>query len=241
MAARPDGPPPRRTRLKVCCIADIEEARAAIAAGADALGLVSAMPSGPGIIDETSIRRLIPVLPPPIEGFVLTSLDTERDLLAQADRLGARTLQLVRELPLELHRRLASARPALRRVQVVHVEDEEAIERAAAYAPRVDALLLDSGRPSAAVAELGGTGRRHDWSISRRIVERCRALSEVPVYLAGGLDPDNVAEAIRAVRPFGIDLCSGLRRDGRLDRARLARLVEAMRRADQRSDPAQPD
>lgn len=235
MVAHPDGPPPRRTRLKVCCIADIEEARAAIAAGADALGLVSAMPSGPGVIDETSIGQLIPALPPPVEGFVLTALETERELLAQADRLGARTLQMVRELPLELHRRLAAARPLLRRVQVVHVEDDRAIERAVAYAPLVDALLLDSGRPSGAVAELGGTGRRHDWSISRRIVERCTSF-EVPVYLAGGLGPDNVAEAIRAVRPFGIDLCSGLRQAGRLDRNRLARLVGAMRDADRRPD-----
>ncbi len=236
MAVRPDGLAPRRTRLKVCCITDLDEARAAVAAGADALGLVTAMPSGPGVIDETRIAQLIPALPPPVEGVVLTALDRQSDLLAQADRLGARTLQLVRELPLKLHRTLAAARPALRRVQVVHVEDEGAVDRAIAYAAEVDALLLDSGRPSAAVAELGGTGRRHDWSISRRIVDEIGAMSPVPVYLAGGLGPDTVAEAIRTVRPFGIDLCSGVRTSGRLDRERLSRLVDAMRDADQQTD-----
>jgi phosphoribosylanthranilate isomerase len=96
-------------------------------------------------------------------------------------------------------------------------------------APEVDALLLDSGNQSLPVKELGGTGRTHDWSVSRRIVEA----APVPVYLAGGLTPDNVGEAVRRVRPFGVDVCSGVRSGGRLDEARLAAFAAAVRAADQ--------
>ena len=109
-------------------------------------------------------------------------------------------------------------------IHVVHVEDEASVALAADYARRADALLLDSGRPSLAVPELGGTGRAHDWRLSARIV----AASSVPVFLAGGLAPGNVAEAIRAVRPYGVDVCSRLRSGGALDAAKLAAFVRAV-------------
>jgi phosphoribosylanthranilate isomerase len=87
----------------------------------------------------------------------------------------------------------------------------------------VDALLLDSGNQALAVKELGGTGRRHDWAISRTIVEA----ASVPVWLAGGLTADNVAEAVATVRPFGLDVCSGVRVAGALDEGTLAAFVRA--------------
>jgi phosphoribosylanthranilate isomerase len=90
-------------------------------------------------------------------------------------------------------------------------------------APHVNAILLDSGNPSAAVKELGGTGRVHDWELSRRI----REAVDVPVYLAGGLRPENVAEAVARVGPFGLDVCSGVRSDGRLDRDKVEGLIRA--------------
>jgi phosphoribosylanthranilate isomerase len=92
-------------------------------------------------------------------------------------------------------------------------------------AGEADALLLDSGNPSLRVKELGGTGRVHDWTISRRIC----ADAGVPVFLAGGLGPGNVAEALRAVGATGVDICSGVRTDGALDRAKLARFIAAAR------------
>ncbi len=83
--------------------------------------------------------------------------------------------------------------------------------------PGVDAILLDSGNQKLAVKELGGTGRTHDWRISRQIVESVH----VPVFLAGGLTPENVLVAIRKVRPFGLDICSGLRTNGHLDEEKV--------------------
>jgi phosphoribosylanthranilate isomerase len=107
-------------------------------------------------------------------------------------------------------------------VQVVHVLDEESVEEALRVAPEVDALLLDSGNQRLAVKLLGGTGRTHDWTLSRRVVEQ----SPRPVFLAGGLTPENVREAVERVGPFGLDVCSGVRTAGRLDERKLAAFFE---------------
>jgi phosphoribosylanthranilate isomerase len=104
------------------------------------------------------------------------------------------------------------------------VRDAASLEEARAAAPEVDALLLDSGRPDLPVKELGGTGRVHDWQTSRAI----RDAVDVPVFLAGGLHPGNVAGAIATVRPFGVDLCSGIRVDGRLDAGLLSSFMRAV-------------
>ena len=122
--------------------------------------------------------------------------------------------------------RLRRLLPSTRIVQVVHVTGPEALAEAVAAAPEVDALLLDSGNPALAVKELGGTGRTHDWATSRKI----REAVAVPLWLAGGLTPANVASAIEAVRPFGVDVCSGVRTNGKLDEEKLARFVAEVRR-----------
>ena len=122
------------------------------------------------------------------------------------------------------HAALRQALPGVAIVQVIHVADQESVDEAIAVSQHVDAILLDSGNPGLATKELGGTGRTHDWDLSRRI----RDSVDRPVYLAGGLSADNVAEAIRVVRPFGVDVCSGVRTDGRLDTGRLAHFVEAV-------------
>jgi phosphoribosylanthranilate isomerase len=93
-------------------------------------------------------------------------------------------------------------------------------------AEHVDAILLDSGNPKLAVKELGGTGRRHDWKLSRRIAETCGK----PVFLAGGLNAENVREAIESVQPFGVDLCSSVRTNGKLDLQKLESLFRSVNR-----------
>lgn len=219
----------RRTRLKVCCIASVEEARLAIAHGADALGLVGRMPSGPGPIPDERISEIASSVPPPVATFLLTS-ETEPDAIVNhVERTGANTVQLVDdEVPPDAYRALRERTPSVRIVQVIHVRGRDSVEKVVRASERVDVLLLDSGNPTAGVRELGGTGRVHDWALSSEIVERSR----VPVFLAGGITGENVGDAIERVRPFGIDLCSGVRTDGSLDREKLARLVHAIRRAD---------
>ena len=212
-------------RIKICCIASWEEAALAISAGADALGLVAEMPSGPGPISDPQIAAITAVVPPPISTFMLTSRTTAAAISDHIDATRPTTVQIVTHLPESESRELARLQPHVRRVQVIHVEDERALDLIPLYAPHVHAFLLDSGRPSAGVPEFGGTGRTHDWSISRAFVER----SPLPVFLAGGLKAENVQEAVRAVRPFGVDLCSGVRTDGALDPDKLNAFVDAAR------------
>ncbi len=196
----------------------------AVAAGAAALGLVSEMPSGPGVITESAISKIAATVPPGIATFLLTSSRDTATIVAQQRRTGVNTLQLVDAVAAETHRALREALPGIKLVQVIHVRGGDALEQAKTVADAVDAILLDSGNPDLAVKELGGTGRTHDWAVSRRIVEEV----PVPVYLAGGLTAENVGEAVRTVRPFGLDLCSGVRTDDRLDRAKLSGFFSAV-------------
>jgi phosphoribosylanthranilate isomerase len=211
----------RRTRIKICCIQSAAEARLAIAEGADALGLVGAMPSGPGPIEDAEIAAIAAVVPPPVATFLLTSATEPEAIIAHARRCRTNTVQLVDRVAPAGYAQLRAALPGIRLVQVIHVGGEEAIWEARDIAPLADALLLDSGRPHDAVRVLGGTGRTHDWTISRQIVET----ASCPVFLAGGLRPDNVGPAIRTVRPFAVDVCTGVRTDYRLDAARLQAFV----------------
>jgi phosphoribosylanthranilate isomerase len=215
------------TRVKVCCIASHEEAALAVRLGAHAIGLVSAMPSGPGPIPEPLIAEIAARVAPPTRTFLLTSLQSAYEIAEQHARLRTTTIQIVDRLVEGTYAEIRAARPGVELVQVIHVNDEASVREALAAAPHVDALLLDSGNQSLAVKELGGTGRTHDWSLSRRIV----AESGVPVFLAGGLRPDNAGAAVAAVRPFGLDLCSGVRTDGKLDEAKLTAFMQAVREA----------
>ncbi|QDU54766.1 phosphoribosylanthranilate isomerase [Aeoliella mucimassa] len=213
-----------RPRVKICCISSLDEAELAIAHGASALGLVSAMPSGPGVIDETLIARIAAEVPPPIATFLLTSLTEASDIVDQHRRCGTTTLQLCDYVDLSVYEVLRQSLPGIGIVQVVHVTGSESLELATSVAPLVDALLLDSGNTQLAVKQLGGTGRTHDWQVSQQI----RKAVEVPLFLAGGLKPGNVAEAFRSVGPFGLDVCSGVRTDGRLDAEKLRELFAAI-------------
>ena len=219
--------PMSKTRIKICCIASPDEARLAIAAGADAIGLVGAMPSGPGVIDDKTVREIARGTPPPIATFLLTSRTTAADIIDHVHFCETNTVQVVSHIDPAQYARIMRELPNVRRVQVIHVEDEGALELMHAYASFVHAFLLDSGRPGAEVAELGGTGRTHDWDISAKFV----AQAERPVFLAGGLKPGNVVRAISRVRPFGVDLCSGVRGGGGLDQQKLADFVKQVRGA----------
>jgi phosphoribosylanthranilate isomerase len=214
-------------QVKICCIASVAEARAAIRRGADAIGLVSAMPSGPGPIPEALIAEIAGAVRGAAATILLTSLTEAAAIAAQVGRCGVTAVQLCDAVTPARHAVLRAALPGVTVVQVVHVTGADALERAQAAAAGVDALLLDSGNPAARVKELGGTGRTHDWTLSRRIV----GAVSVPVWLAGGLTAANVADAIRAVGPTGVDVCTGVRTGGRLDERKLAAFVRAVRGA----------
>lgn len=213
-----------RTRVKICCISSVEEALLAIQYGADALGLVGNMPSGPGVIDNELIATINKNIPPPISTFLLTS-ETEADkIIAHHQKANTSTIQIVDRVELSTYETIRKALPSIKLVQVVHVIDEKSITEALKVSKYVDAILLDSGNPNLAIKELGGTGRTHNWGISRKI----REAIEIPIFLAGGLNAQNVSMAIEQVEPFGVDLCSSVRTNGKLDAVKLAAFFNAI-------------
>jgi phosphoribosylanthranilate isomerase len=206
-----------KIKVKICCISSIQEAKDAVSFGASALGLVAEMPSGPGTISDDLIREIAQTIPPPIASFLLTSRTDSRAIIEHQKSVHANTIQIVDALQSGSYSDFRVKIPAIKIVQVIHVIDEKSLDKALEMSEKVDALLLDSGNPNLQVKELGGTGRTHNWLVSRKIVEQ----SKVPVFLAGGLKADNVKAAIDAVQPYGLDLCSGVRSNGHLDLHKL--------------------
>lgn len=204
-------------RVKICCIRSADEAKMAIAFGASALGLVAHMPSGPGVISDEEIAAIAATVPPAIATFMLTSETAAGQIIQHHKRTLTNTIQIVDELKEGTYATIKEALPAIKIVQVIHVTGEASVDEALRIAHLADALLLDSGNPNLKIKELGGTGRVHNWKLSRKIV----AQSKVPVFLAGGLTAGNVRQAIEEVQPFGLDLCSGVRTDNKLDPKKL--------------------
>lgn len=213
------------TSLKVCCIQDEAEARLAIRHGASAIGLVAAMPSGPGPISEERIGAIARAVRGEVQTFLLTALVDAHEIAEQHARCGTSAIQLVDHVEARERERLRVLLPGVKLVQVVHVSGSESLDEARAAAEHADELLLDSGNRGAPTKELGGTGRVHDWELSARIV----AASRIPVWLAGGLRDANVADAVERVRPHGVDLCTGVRTDGALDANKLATFARRLR------------
>lgn len=207
----------KKVKVKICCINSIEEAELAISLGAAAIGLVSEMPSGPGVIGEESITEISNYAFGKVNTFLLTSKQDVDSVIKQLKKFKINTVQIVDKLNNGCYTDIKLALPNIKIVQVLHVNNNETIDEARAIENEVDAILLDSGNDKLKVKELGGTGRIHDWSISRRIMESVN----IPIYLAGGLNPNNVAEAVKTVNPYSVDVCSGVRTNGKLDKEKL--------------------
>lgn len=214
-------------KIKICCISSPAEAALAIDHGADALGLVGKMPSGPGPIADELIATISKTIHPPIASFLLTSEQTASGIIGHIKRVHTNTVQLVDEVATNIYAQIRDSLPHIKIVQVIHVNDEESISQAVYAQDHVDALLLDSGNPKAAIKTLGGTGNTHNWQISQLLVKAVR----IPVFLAGGLHAGNVREAIDLVNPFAVDVCSGVRTNGNLDVQKLKAFIQAVKAA----------
>jgi len=215
----------KNTHIKICCIGSVQEAKMAIDAGAYALGLVGNMPSGPGIISDDLIAEIAKFASNNVETFLLTSETKVDEILKHHSKVKTSTIQIVDTLTEGTHLDLKASLPKINIVQVLHVLDESSIEEALEISKYVDSILLDSGNPNLDTKELGGTGRVHNWEISKQIVENV----QVPVFLAGGLNPSNALKAINEVNPFGLDLCSGVRSNGNLDVHKLTSFFKSIK------------
>jgi len=196
----------------------------AINQGADAIGLVGKMPNGPGPIPDWVIAEIARSVQPPVASFLLTCEQSSEAVIHHVKRVDTNTVQIVDEITSGSYSDIRNSLPYLKIVQVIHITGEESIDEAIRIAPEVDALLLDSGNPKAVIKTLGGTGFTHNWEISKIIVKKVN----VPVFLAGGLSAQNVRVAIETVQPFGVDICSGVRTEGRLDPYKLESFIKAV-------------
>ena len=208
----------QRVRVKICCITSIEEAKIATAYGASALGLVGHMPSGPGIISDNKILQITKTVPPMVSTFLLTSETKVTAIIDHYKKVNTAVIQIVDELEKKDYQQIKNELPHVKIVQVVHVQDENTVSEAIDLSSSVDAILLDSGNPNLSIKELGGTGRTHDWDLSRKIRDQI----DIPVFLAGGINSNNVKQAVEHVKHFGVDLCSGVRSNGKLDENKLS-------------------
>lgn len=211
-------------KVKICCISSVDEARLAIQYGAAALGLVGKMPSGPGIIDDELILTIAKTIPPPISSFLLTSETNAEAVIEHYKKAHTSTIQIVDALTDRQYGKIKAELPSVKLVQVIHVIDENSIIEAVEISEHVDAILLDSGNPNLATKELGGTGRIHNWDLSKKIRESI----DIPIFLAGGINKDNVRAAMEHIQPFGVDLCSSIRTNGQLDEKKLEEFFNAV-------------
>jgi len=212
-----------KIKVKICCISSIEEAKLAIVHGAAAIGLVGRMPSGPGIITDELINSIAKTVIPPIDSFLLTSETTAEAIIEHHNKVNTTTIQMVDALSGREYHKIREAIPHVKLVQVIHVLDEKAVQEAIEIAEWVDAILLDSGNPNLSTKVLGGTGKTHNWDLSKKLEN-----ISIPTYLAGGINKDNIRMAIDHVQPYGIDLCSSVRTNGQLDERKLEELFKAL-------------
>ena len=208
----------QKIRVKICCICSVEEAKLATAYGASALGLVGHMPSGPGVISNRRIYKITNSAPPMVSTFLLTSKTKSSAIIDHYKKVNTSTIQIVDALENMDYQHIRNELPHVKIVQVVHVLDDKSVEEAIGVSKHVDAILLDSGNPNLKTKKLGGTGHTHNWDLSRKIREQI----DTPVFLAGGINSNNVKKAIEHVKPFGVDLCSSVRTNGKLDENKLS-------------------
>ena len=211
-------------KVKICCINSISEAELAIKLGADAIGLVGRMPSGPGPIEDDLIKNISAAIPPPVATFLLTCETSAKQIINHHRKTFTNTIQLVDELDNKDYALIKEAIPSIKLVQVIHVINQSSVEEAIKISGYVHAILLDSGNPKLVTKELGGTGRVHDWKLSRKIKDSIK----IPLFLAGGLNAENVKQAIEEVEPYGVDVCTGVRTNGYLDEIKLSAFIEAI-------------
>ena len=213
--------------IQIAGVLDYREAAMILDCGATHVGLPLRLPDGREDVDETTARAIVAALPRQCT-VLITYQTVAREIVAFADFLGVQAVQLHGSISREQMEKLRSTRPQwfLLKTLVVHPDrTDNVVIQSREFAPLVDAFLTDTFDP--ATGRRGATGRTHDWRISRALVEA----SGVPVVLAGGLTPDNVGEAIRAVQPWGIDAHTGVEDDrGRKDRTKVKRFVEEFSR-----------
>ena len=218
------------TWVKICATTNLGDALASVAAGADALGFIFA-PSTRRI-EASTAAEIIAALPAEVEKIGVFVNETPEHMAGIAGQVGLTGVQLHGAEPasrLTDYRRMLDGRKVIKTLQVRELLANSGSRQLRAYLDAyesIDAVLLDAGRPG----QRGGTGVPFDWEAALPIAERVKAA--LPVIIAGGLNAENVAEAVRLFDPYGVDVVSGVEREvGKKDDAKLRSFVAAARQA----------
>lgn len=205
-------------RVKICGLMRFGDVSAALNEGADAVGFVVNSPLSPRNLNFSRARRLMKSVGVFSTKVVVTSSGNPRGLFKICERIRPDALQLHYHTP-QLIRLLRKERPDVKLILATQIRDESSLKRAEDSSRYADATLTDS--PSA--TRMGGTGRVHDWGLTTKVRD---AIYPHPLILAGGLTVSNVATAIAKVRPYGVDVSSGVeRRIGVKDHEEIRRFI----------------
>lgn len=197
-------------KVKICGNASLNDLKIALSAGADAVGFITGTNyKSEDAVTKSCAKKLVLSLPPFVASVAVTHLQNPQDLIDIIDETGCSTLQIQNDVSLEDMDIVKNGLPHTKIIKAVHVTGIEAIEKAEMFSKTADAIILDTKTET----RIGGTGITHDWNISAEIVKRLNK----PVILAGGLSPSNLAEAIEKVKPYAVDVHSGVKKNGARD------------------------
>ncbi len=208
--------------VKICGIRRHEDALIAAELGADAIGLlVGQRHNSPDFISAAVARDISRALPPSVEAVLVTHIEEIDELERLLEQSGITTVQLHSEIAPNSVERLRGRLPYVKIFKSVSIISADSVAYPEAFEKLVDGFVLDS--INVATGQLGGTGKTHDWSVSRQIVMR---YLEIPIILAGGLNSENVRSAIEYVHPFGVDVNSGTKApDGFKDARKMEEFI----------------
>ena len=209
----------RSVRTKICGITREEDLTVAMDAGADAIGFLVGVPSSPRNLTLERAETLLDQVPIFIDSIVVTAPKSIEWLVEIYERLKPSGIQIHGKEELDssiIHEKIED----VNLIKTVYVTEDALNETVIKDLKTFDAVLLDSFSQG----QYGGTGKVHDWILSRQIKE---AVSPIPVILAGGLNPENVKEAILAVEPYAVDVASGVEANpGIKDQSKVRAFVE---------------
>jgi len=208
--------------VKICGVRRQEDALLAAELGADAIGLlVGQKHTSPDFIFTTVAKDIARALPPSVEAVLVTHVEDLDELERLLQQSEIRTIQLHSEIAPSSVERLRGRLPHLKIFKSINIISADSVAYPEAFEKLVDGFVLDS--INVATGQLGGTGKTHDWSVSRQIVMR---YPEIPIILAGGLNSENVRSAIEYVHPFGVDVNSGTKApDGFKDTRKMEEFI----------------
>lgn len=208
-------------RVKICGIKNVEDALKSVEYGADAIGvLVGQEHNSKDFISIKTAKKIIESLPPLVSSVLVTHINNSEEISHMIKTIGVTTVQLHSDIDIQGIEKIKFNCPNVKIIKLVHVIDEKSMQQVDFFANSSDAILLDT--INNVTDQVGGTGKTHNWEIDRKIVEHTNA----KIIIAGGLNPNNIKEAIHKIKPYGVDVNTGVQnKNGLKDYEKLKEFI----------------